>query len=273
MYRSIVSCLVLLAGSSLAWSGHLDSVVSLPNHPLVSVIKYDAAGNLYVAGSVPAAHPRSQDDVDAFVAKLTGDGAGVLFWTVLSGSHADGVNALALDPDGSILAAGSITSSDFPVTENAAEKQNTTAAANTTGFFARLDPNGKVVYASYLNGAPSAQFVNPSGITTDASGAAYITGQGSFTSTSGALPAINSHGDAYFTVKLDTAGKQVFATGGIGGAFIVLDVQGFIYISGADSGQFAPCDAVCGWQKRVATRKRISSGPHAVPEDVFLQRR
>ncbi|HYM05145.1 MAG TPA: hypothetical protein VEU11_01165 [Terriglobales bacterium] len=146
--------MIYLAGAALAWAGRVDSVVPLPNQPSVAACQRDAAGNLYIAGSVPAAHPRSAFDIDAFVAKLSSDGSKVLFWTVLSGSQQDAVTALALAPDGSILAVGTTSSSDFPVTRNAAEP-SIAAPGIDTGFFARLDASGNVTYATTaLNAKP-----------------------------------------------------------------------------------------------------------------------
>jgi hypothetical protein len=69
-----------------------------------------------------------------------------------------------------------------------------------------LDSNGNLVYATYLNGSSLAlpQF-SPRflGITTDASGNAYLTGEGLFGSTPGALPLVNSYGSGFFVIKLD----------------------------------------------------------------------
>jgi uncharacterized protein (TIGR03437 family) len=218
--------LVLLLGAGLAWAGRVDSIVSLPNQPSVFASQRDAAGNLYIGGSVPQTHPRVPDNTDAFVAKLSSDGSKVLFRTVLSGSQTQRVNALALAPDGSILAVGITYSTDFPVTPDAAEPHSTTGDA----FFARLDTNGNVAYASYLE---VSAFVFPDAITTDASGAAYITGRGILASTPGTLPTISDNGEGFFLVKLGATGKQVFATGGIGGSAIALDAEGFIYVAGA----------------------------------------
>ncbi|HYL83987.1 MAG TPA: hypothetical protein VE263_07130 [Candidatus Angelobacter sp.] len=259
MRGSATFLLTSLVSATAAWPGRVDRVTSLPDQTFVNAITRDAAGYLYIGGTVPAANPRSQADTDALVAKLSSDGARVLFWTVLSGSQVDYVTALALAPDGSILATGATASSDFPVTEDAAENQSNVSQGNVTGFFARFNKNGDVAYASYLNG--SGTFLYPEAITTDASGAAYITGEGSFSSTPGALAAIDSQGVAYFVAKLDASGKQVYATGGIGGTQIALDGQGFIYIAGAASGQFALAVTPGSFQKTVK-----SSGCGGTPQ-------
>src|ERR1700685_2597234 len=141
---------LFLSTLSLAWAGSLTGIATLPNQPIFTAMQQDTAGNIYIAGSVSAG---------AFVAKLSGGGATVQFWKTFAQS---GLGALVLAADGSILVAGSTSS--FPVTPNAAEPQSTEAL---TGYFARLDPNGYVVYATYLNGsslAPQQFSPNPPGI-------------------------------------------------------------------------------------------------------------
>src|SRR5437879_1744972 len=228
----VVLSLLLLFSADLLWSGRVDSVPSLPNQPSVEAVQRDAAGNLYVAGSVPPVHPRASGYTDAFVAKLSSDGNKVLFSAVLSGSQTQAVKALALAPDGSILVTGTTWSTDFPVTPDATDPHN----AGYAGFFARLDKNGNVVYASfvngsYINGAAQSNFT-PMALATDASGAAYITGLGILASTPGALPAVSFNGENFFLLKLDATGKQVFATGRIGGSAIARDAKGCSYLAG-----------------------------------------
>jgi hypothetical protein len=207
--RSLLFFLAVLPLTiSPAWTGSLTSILALPNQPAVRTMQQDAAGNHYIAGSV---------DSGGFVAKLASDGGTVQFWTQFSSS---GVGALALAPDGSILIAGSTTWANFSVTPDAAEPQSTAGAGNATGFFARLDANGNVVYATYLNGSSLAapQF-SPGflAMTTDATGNAYITGQGLFDSTPGALPLVNYYSSGFSIIKLDATGKIVFTTGAVGG--------------------------------------------------------
>lgn len=224
MIRAKSGLTAFLLSAGLIWAGRVDSVIPLPNQASVSAVRRDVAGNLYIGGSVPAAHPRSQSDTDAFIAKLSSEGQ-VMFWTVLSGSQSENVTALVVTVDGSTLAVGTTYSTDFPVTPNAAIPHIT----GTTGFFVHLDANGRVVYASYL----ASVYILPQAITTDTAGAAYITGRGILVSSPGTIPAISDNGRGYFVMKLDATGKPVFATGGIGGSAISLDARGFIYIAGS----------------------------------------
>ncbi len=235
---SVLSILCVAASA-----GTINGIVPLPNQTQPNVMIRDSAGNLYLgfgANTVPGlGYNPSVSSAGASVAKLSSDGGKAIFQTVLSTNSADAVTALALAPDGSILVAG-ITKGNFPVTKDAAEPQDmSSSSGNSTGFFVRLDPNGNVVYASYLNPDPSSQSgISFVAMTTDATGAVYLAGQGVFASSPGALPQTVYFGEGYFVVKFDSNGKQVFATGGIGGTAIAVDAQGSIFIAGSAQSGF-----------------------------------
>ena len=106
MRGSTVFVPVFLLSAGLIWPGRVENVVSLPHQSRVVAMERDAAGNLYIAGSVLAPHWRWEGDTDAFVAKLSTDGRKVLYWTVLAGSQPDSATALSLAPDGSIVVVG-----------------------------------------------------------------------------------------------------------------------------------------------------------------------
>ncbi len=211
-----------LSALSPSWAGALLSILTLPNQPTVTAFQQDSASNLYIAGSTSAG---------GFVAKVFSVGGPVAFWKTFSNSA---VGALAVAPDGSLLIAGSTSS--FPVTPNAAELQNTASPGNNTGFFAHLDTNGNVIYATYLNASSS----SPSflGIAADAAGNVYLTGQGLFDSTAGALPVVNFGGNGFFVLKMNSSGQIVFVTGGGGGTSIAVDSQGFIYVAGSEQSDY-----------------------------------
>ena len=167
------SLLMILLVAPLGYASRVGPFVALPNQPTVNAFQRDATGNLYLAGSSTSG---------AFVAKLSSTGS-VLFWTTLGGSSE--TLAMAVSSDGSITAIGGTSSAVFPVTANAAQS---VYPGFNTGFFARLGTDGKVLYASYLNSNTSgANFFTPHDLVVDSTGASYITGQGLFASTSGAL--------------------------------------------------------------------------------------
>jgi len=234
------SVVALFLLGTLAHAGNVTATFPLPKPGSVGAIQQDAAGNIYLAGNTgttPDLTSDSSASSDAFVARLSSTGT-VLFWTTFGGNKADGVRAMAIAPDGSISVVGSTRSIDFPLTPDAAQTQFVTNDQGFTGFFVRLDASGKVRYSSYLNTnysvSPAPAF-DPTGLTLDASGAAYITGVGSVVSTSGALPMVVNGG---WILKLDASGKIVFGTGAIGGSKISLDRQGFIYVVGASNGSY-----------------------------------
>jgi uncharacterized protein (TIGR03437 family) len=227
----------------------------LPNQSIVSDLKRDPMGNLYLAGYGPSSI--AGHGMDAFVTKLSSDGK-VLFWTAFGGTQDETLNAVSLAPDGSTVVVGQTSSLDFPVTSDAAQHQGAPIA---TGFFARLNASGKVVYASYLNSnVPASIPFNPRDVELDSAGAVYITGHGAFTSTAGTLPGPPNtpSGDHLFILKLDAAGKLVFGTGSIGGDRITLDSQGFIYVAGEESADF-PIPITPGAYESTAQFKICSS--------------
>lgn len=82
----------------------------------------DAAGNAYVSGltsseNFPQVGPRQvalRGYNDAWVAKLSPNGASLLFSTLIGGRESDSGSAIALGSDGSIYIAGKTNSPDFP---------------------------------------------------------------------------------------------------------------------------------------------------------------
>ncbi len=205
------------------------SVQLLPNLPLPTVaraIQLDASGNIYIAGSFTPGNPKdSQDTSDAFVAKLSPDGATVLYLTTLSGSFSDDANAIALGPDGSAYVAGSTGSSDFPTTSGAYQTTFDFRGASQ-GFLVKLNPAGTVVYSSFINGPAFTQVTN---IALDPAGEVLVTGSGG-----PAYPVNSNQPTQGFLLKFDpTLTKPILSEYGYGGGPLTLDSQGNIYIAGS----------------------------------------
>jgi uncharacterized protein (TIGR03437 family) len=233
MLRELV--LLLSASPIAAFASNVQLLTSLPDAAVSTAMQLDAAGNIYLAGSLTNG---SQDTSDAFVAKVSADGSTLLYFTVLGGISPDSAVAIALGSDGSAYVTGSTGSSDFPVTAGALETTFNIAGASQ-GFLVKVGPAGAVVYSSYINGTA---FTTVTGIAIDGAGEIFLTGQGGpgypF-ATSG--QAQSSQG---FILKLDAAlSKVLLSIYGYGGGLISLDSQGNVYLAGnaqpnvpADSG-------------------------------------
>jgi uncharacterized protein (TIGR03437 family) len=188
----------------------------------------DAAGNIYVAGSLRPQGPTSAANTsDAFVAKLSPDGSEVVYFTTLGGSGADAATALAVGADDSVYVTGTTNSIDFPVTPGAL--QTVFGGPTEQAFAVKLDPNGTTVYSTYIGGTAVTAGV---GIAVDSSGDAFVLGSGAPT---GVAPITG--GDptnlAGFVIKLNPAGSKIL-TGftGLGGQYMAIDGQGDVYLAG-----------------------------------------
>jgi uncharacterized protein (TIGR03437 family) len=245
--------LFLAVLSTLAYAGTLQQLPALPNGATAMALQVDGPGNIYVAGSLPPGKPNETNSRDAFAAKLAPGGSSVAFFTVLAGSENDAATAIALGVDGSIYVTGTTNSKDFPTTSGALQSTyGLTNAMGTQAFAAKLSPGGAVQYATYLGGNAVTAGVS---LAVDASGDAFILGTG--------LPAgvpNLSGGDATnlggFVMEVNPTGTQALtAFAGLGGQYIALDAQEFVYLAGSStnapqftSGAFqtAETTALCG---------------------------
>lgn len=119
----------------------------------------DNTGNIIVtgrtsSGSLPAtagAYDVSYNGAhDAFLAKLSADGAQLLWCTFLGGSGWDAGRSLAVDSGGEIYVTGTTGSADFPVTPGAFA---TTTSGENDAFAAHLSPDGsELIWSTYLGG-------------------------------------------------------------------------------------------------------------------------
>jgi Beta-propeller repeat len=224
-------------------------------------IAVDAAGAAYVTGKTtsadfPTVHPLQLTfgggNQDAFVAKLTADGAALVYATYLGGSGDDRGTGIAVDADGAAYVTGSTCSADFPTVHPLQPTfgggGNCSQVGNPGGdaFVAKLRADGSaLVYATYLGGSDDENSgqSGASGIAVDAAGQAYVTGStgSSDFPTVHPLqlkpPAISSRGDA-FVAKLTADGSAlVYATylggsSGDAGAGIAVDASGAAYVTG-----------------------------------------
>ena len=161
---------------------------------------------------------------DVFVAKL--DANGSLLWnTFLGGPDNDIGYGIAVDTNGNVYVNGfSKTTWGSPIAPYSALED---------GFVAKLDTNGSLLWNTFLGG--SGVDWGQGGITVDAAGNSYVTGQSNATWGTPVTPHAGSW-DGY-AAKLDTDGSLQWSTfvGGSSnenGLGIALDTVGNLYVSG-----------------------------------------
>jgi hypothetical protein len=204
-------------------------------------IAVDASGSAYVAGftsstdfPTSSAFQTDQGGDDAFVAKLTPAGNGLVYSTYLGGGDLDIAFAVAVDSAGSAYVTGTTLSTNFPTQD----PYQTGPVAQNEVFVSKLAPSGSaLVFSTYLlgNGGDIG-----SGIAVDSTGSAYVTGTTSSTN----YPTTNPYqtdqpGEDAFVTKLDPSGATLaFSTylGGAGddsGNGVAVDSAGSAYVTGA----------------------------------------
>jgi hypothetical protein len=212
-------------GSTLLYSTYLggSSEENRTNAGFPGSIAVDQAGSAYVAGdtqsadfpTVAALQPNLRGIMDAFVSKLTPDGTALVYSTYLGGERAETAWGIAVDGAGSAVVTGDTVSLAFP-TVNAHQPQ---CAASVSAcwdvFVSKLDPAGSaLVYSTYLGGNDMEYIDRGIGITTDAAGAAYVTGS----TGSPNFPIRNAYQPFYggqvdaFVAKFSTGGTLVSST-------------------------------------------------------------
>lgn len=181
----------------------------------------DAQGNLYVAGTTqstdfpvtsPLSPPPAQFPGDVFVAKLSPDGARLVWAVYIGGSRTDVATDLALDRAGNLLVAGYTDSLDFPTTSGAFRTSAPGDGISPDGFVLKLNPQGTgLIFSTYLGGIDVDRIY---GLALDREGNAYLAGataSDNFPSTRGSYRSTRCAGfglDA-FLAKLNAAGSTL----------------------------------------------------------------
>ena len=212
-----------------------------------NAIAVDSAGNAYIAGNTgatdfPTAHPYQggNNGGNAFIAKLSADGSGLVYSTYLGGSGGENAAGIAVDSAGNAYIAGSTYSTDFPLA-NAYQSSNKAAGTDTneSAFVAKLSADGgSLVYSTYLGG--SNDLNGASGLALDRAGSAYLVGSTNSTDFPTARPlqaALSGRLNAYITKFSADGGSLVYSTylGGTAadnGVAIAVDGSGSAYITG-----------------------------------------
>jgi Beta-propeller repeat len=195
----------------------------------------DSSGDLYVTGwteslNFQIAGPVQASNaggVDAFVAKLSPAGSGLLYATYIGGSGEDQGAAIAVDSSGEAYVTGSTASTNFPLVSAI----QLTLGGGRDAFALKLNALGSMLlYSTYLGGI-NADTGNA--IAVDSLDNAYIAGdtQSANFPILGAEQAVFGGGQNAFVTKLSSAGVRVFSTF-LGGAGV--DHAGGIAIDSGD---------------------------------------
>jgi hypothetical protein len=125
-------------------------------------IALDSAGNAYVSGytgstdfphTAGVLQPASAGGYDAFVAKIAPLGTALVYSSFLGGSGDDYALPIAVDNGGNVYITGDTTSTNFPVTADAAQP---TSPGGYAAFVAILNSGGSALsYGTYLAGSVS----------------------------------------------------------------------------------------------------------------------
>jgi hypothetical protein len=164
---------------------------------------------------------------------------GLVYSTYLGGSQDfDDGFGIALDTSDNAYVVGYTRSADFPTTMGAFQT-NLNGIANV--FITKFNPDGALVYSTYLGGSSFDQGYD---IAVDTSGSAYvtgITGSADFPTTSGAFQTSFKGGfiDAFITKLNSTGSELIYSTylGGLNayGNGIAIDTSENAYITGEAS--------------------------------------
>ncbi len=248
-------------------------------------IAVDKAGETYVVGGTYSADfpttagsfrtacnpPGSVDAQDAFVTKLTADGAKLMYSGCLGGGNADWALAVALDSTNSAYVTGYSFSADFPVTTGAFQSTCRACTAGTdSAFVTKINQAGSgFVYSTYLGGSSSSA---GRGIAVDATGRAYITGDTvslDFPTTDGAIQTSYAGNTDAFVSVLGPQGDSLPYSTFLGGsnadqAFgLALDQDSNVYVVGTTASFDFP--ATIG-----APQSVNHSGGYYYPTDAFI---
>ena len=180
-------------------------------------IALDGAGNAYVTGRTYSANsfptrnarqPANAGSMDVFVTKFDAGGQ-LVYSTYLGGNDADEGFDIAADRTGYAYVTGRTASATSFPPRFAFQGAN---AGSQDAFVTKLDPNGQLIYSTYLGGNDADEGF---GIAADPWGSAYVTGRtASATSfpTLNSIQSLNAGGVDAFVTKFDIGGQPVYST-------------------------------------------------------------
>jgi len=218
----------------------------------VGGLAIDPAGYAYITGYTDGPVPTTAGSYSpnfstpifqTFVTEFNTTGTGLMYSTYLKGNAIMYGQGIAVDSSGDAYVTG-LTAGLIPTTAGAYDTVFSSPDFET--FVTELNPTGSaLVYSTYLGGSNDDEGY---GITVDANGDAYVTGEinsGTFPTTAGAYQTTNGGGsyDAFATVLNPTGTGLLYSTYLGGGSDdqgfgIALDPLGNFYVVGRSGGQF-----------------------------------
>jgi hypothetical protein len=231
-------------GSETAWGVRVDATgiylagsTTSPDFPAINALQSTLAGGGF--------------EGDAFVAKLTPAGSGIVFSTYFGGAGDDGCRALAVDKDGGCYIGGFTDSPDLPTTSGAPQR---TLRGLADGWVAKIAPSGSALsWSTYLGGSGDSESVQ--GVAVDGAKNAFVcgyTGSDDFPLGAPGGFQVRRPGGRIdgFLVRFNGAGAETAGTF-VGGAGddncrrVVVDGAGFPYVAGFTlSNDFPTADAI-----------------------------
>ena len=206
-------------------------------------VAVDSQRNVYVTGAA-SSHgfpvtwseiPEGRARHHVNVTKLSPTGSALIYSALFGGYDWDWGDSIAIDAAGNAYVSGGTWSSNFPVTEGAADSHG----ATKEGFVARLNAKGNGLdFSTYLGGSGEDDV---RGMYLDESGDVYVTGYSGSTDfpvTAGALDTTHNGTFDAFVTRVNSTGTAFSYSSFLGGSGreqgegITVDAAGNIYLTG-----------------------------------------
>jgi photosystem II stability/assembly factor-like uncharacterized protein len=176
---------------------------------------------------------------DVYVAKLSSDGASLVYSGCIGGSNPDYPSAIAVDAAGNAYVTGFTQSPDFPLLKPV-QSTHPDGPVIFEGFVFKLSPTGRLLYSTFLGGGHG-DF--PRAIAVDLAGNAYIAGQTNSLDFPLKYPIQgrpkSSNFASGFVVKINADGSDLVYSTYLGGSsndfgsVIAADAFGNAYVAGS----------------------------------------